>query len=291
MSSIIDELKQKLNLAKGVVLNLVKDKGIEGQKANVVLCVDYSGSMDPLYKNGFVQEVLERIVPIAMAFDDDGAMPMYIFHSQAFRVLPDVTVDNVHNYVKDNIISKYSYGSTCYAPPINMIVKQFIKDNDAGASPSKVSASPDNTSFWGKARNFFGGADTGTTPASVQVTAELPTYVIFITDGENDESDKVPATQAITDASKHGIFFQKVGLRTPTTGNFGFLTKLDKMPGRFIDNVNFFEIRPEEIHLDPRHTDALLPDSAFYSKLLTEYPGWTKEAISKNLIKGTTVSA
>lgn len=266
----------KLNLAKGVVMNLAKSSGIENQKAKVVLCLDYSASMSTLYATGFVQTVLERIVPIAMAFDDDGAMDVYIFQHEAYRVQPDATVDNIHNYIREYITRKYSFGSTAYAPPINMIVKQFTKDNDADVS--------EPVSFGSKIKSFFTGTPSTTKP-NKQVTVGLPTYVIFITDGENDPDDKAPAQKAITEAAKHGIFFQFVGLKSSSSTNFSFLTKLDKMPGRFIDNANFFEIRDNEITLDPNNPQAYLKDEDFYARLLTEYPSWTKEAIVKGLIE------
>lgn len=271
----------KINLSKQVVIDLVKKKGIEGQKANVILCLDFSGSMSMLYSNGFVQQVLERIIPIAMAFDDDQSMPVYIFHDTAYRVLPDVTIDNVHGYVRNNITSKYSYGSTCYAPPIDLIVKKFVKDNGAATASATT-----ESGFFNGVKNFFSPKKQETN----QVTAKLPTYVIFITDGENNPEDKSPAQQAIIDASKHGIFFQFVGLKSSRDTNFSFLTKLDKMTGRFIDNANFFEIKPEEANLDAAKPDAYLTDKQLYEKLLDEFPSWTKEAASKGLIEPNTVT-
>lgn len=264
-------ITEKLNLSKGVVVNLIKEKGIEGQKANVVLCMDYSGSMSNLYSKGFVQQVLERIVPVSMAFDTDGAMDMYIFEDVAYRVLPDVTEDNLHGYVRDNIMAKYSYGGTSYAPAINMIVRKFTKDNNADILDEESVASK----IGGAISSLFGGKKKTQQAPAKQVTADIPTYVIFITDGEN--FDKPEAQEAITEAAKHGIFFQFIGLQASGSEEFKFLKKLDKMEGRFIDNANFLELTDKDL--------VTLQDKELYDQLLSEFPSWTKEARQKLLIK------
>jgi hypothetical protein len=257
-------MNEKLNLSKQVVLNLAKSKGIEAQKANVVLCLDFSGSMSGLYAKGFVQAVLERIVPIAMAFDDDGALDVYIFNHEAYRVLPAATSENIKGYIKQYIEGKYTYGSTAYAPPIDMITRAFTKATGADEQASVAS----------KIGSFFG---FGVKKQEIkQITADLPTLVLFITDGENDADDKGPAQKAIVDASKHGIMWQFIGLKSGGSTNFSFLKKLDKMEGRFIDNASFFEITDEDM--------VTKSDNDFYNLLLNEYPAWTKEAAQKGLI-------
>ena len=99
---------------------------------------------------------------------------------------------------------------------------------------------------------------------------EYPVYVIFVTDGEN--SDRAQAIEAITNASRYGIFFQFIGIGNET---FSFLKKLDSMNGRFIDNANFFQ-QP-----DLSRTS----DTQLYNLLMSEFPQWLKEAKPKNLIK------
>lgn len=67
-----------LNLRKQIVLDLKKERGLENQKASVVFVLDKSGSMDWLYKNGFVQRLTERILPVGLGFDDDGEVELYV---------------------------------------------------------------------------------------------------------------------------------------------------------------------------------------------------------------------
>jgi hypothetical protein len=237
----------KLNERKEIVINLQKQKGLDGQKAQVALCLDFSGSMRDMYISGEVQEILERIVPIAMQFDDNGEFELFLFENDAYRHKNNVSVDNVENIVKREILNKYEFGGTSYAPVINAIKEEYCP------STSK--------SFFGK---LFGSKKSETT------TIDYPVYVIFITDGEND--DRTAAVKAITEASKHGIFFQFVGIGRE---NFRFLSHLDEMEGRFVDNANFFKI----------NDISKISDQELYSKLFTEFPDWLKLAKQHQLIK------
>lgn len=200
--------QQKFDLRKQMVFDLVKGTPLENQKAQVVLCMDFSGSMSSLYQNGYVQDVLERIVPVAMQFDDDQKFQLYLFHDEAIKVPLEVGVDNVAGLVNREILNKYDMGGTEYAPPIRMIKQHYCTASKGFLGFGKKSD---------KLRN--------------------PVYVIFITDGEN--SDKAEAIKALQDISHHGVFFQFIGIGD---ASFTFLRKLDDLPGRFLDNANFLHI-------------------------------------------------
>ncbi len=231
----------KLDLRKKTVFDLSKQKGIENQKAQIILCMDYSGSMAHLYRSGFVQEVLERIVPVAMQFDDNQEFELYLFQNRCYKHRNNVTVKNVAGIISREIDGKYDMAGTSYAPPI----KQIKEENCAQSS-----------GFLGMGKK--------------SATMDLPVYVIFITDGQND--DKTSTEAALKEASKFGIFFQFIGI-----GNerFSFLENLDNLPGRLIDNANFFQIQDL----------AKMSDQELYSKLLGEFPDWLKLAKTHNLIK------
>lgn len=194
----------KLNLRKEIVLTLSKEKGIENQKAQVILCMDISGSMELMYTTGFVQEVIERLVPVAMQFDDNGEMELYLFGTSCKKHHNNVTVQNVDGIIKREILYKYDFSGTNYAPLVSMIKKHIV---GSGLS-----------SLFNKKK------------------LQYPAYVIFITDGEN--SDRREAEKAIQDISNNGVFFQFVGIGN---ASFDFLEKLDDLQGRFIDNANFFQ--------------------------------------------------
>ena len=254
---------EKLNESKGIVLEVAKAKSIDAYKSKVKFVLDYSGSMKPLYDNGDCQKLLNRIFPIAQAFDDDGAMEMYVFNHYGYKVHPDVTIENYSTYIKDNVL-KYSYGSTAYSKALQLVLNDCLKENAPAESKSTGNS----------IANFFG---FGKKEEHKQVTAELPTYVVFITDGECDKEDKPLTQKVITEAAKHSIFFQFIGIKSLYSSDFSLLTKLDKMSGRFMDNANFFEMK---------HSDILtIEDKKLYELLLIEYPSWIAEAVSKSIIK------
>ena len=120
------DLVKKVNLKKEEVRKVCLTKPVlNGLKAKVALVLDFSGSMSGLYRNGTVQEVVERTLPLAMNFDDDGSMEVWLFEN-GFQRLPDVTLDNLAGYVQRET-SKYRMGGTCYAPVMRDVTK-FYQD-------------------------------------------------------------------------------------------------------------------------------------------------------------------
>ena len=47
--------------------------------AQVGLTIDVSGSMQDLYQSGIVQAAIERVLPVALYFDDDGTIDAWVF--------------------------------------------------------------------------------------------------------------------------------------------------------------------------------------------------------------------
>jgi len=117
------------------------------------------------------------------------------------------------------------------------------------------------------------------------VKAEVPVYVMFVTDGST--SDKPLTERQLRWASREPIFWQFMGIgkgrksKSKALANFAdsdfpFLEKLDELDGRLIDNADFFSVAsPDE------HSDAQL-----YDLLMTEYPQWVREAGQRGLLRG-----
>lgn len=150
-SAIINLSKSKENLDK-VLVNLSKNGGINFSKhaARVALAMDYSGSMDNLFHSGAVQDVITRLLPIALRFDDNGELESWLFSNGKKRLKP-VTIQNYENYVKDTMMkSGMRMGGTEYAPVLEDIVKYYTQDS----------------------------------------ASNIPAFVIFITDGENSDKGK-----------------------------------------------------------------------------------------------------
>lgn len=234
MSTVFD-------LRKEIVFDLKKESGMNvDAKAQVVLVLDYSGSMTNLYSDGTVQNVAERILPMGLAFDDNGEVDTYLFHNNVIELKEPITLHNYKGYIDHNT-RNVRMGGTNYAPPLNAIYDRFKNTTNGG---------------W-----FSKGKPT---------TMDYPVYVIFITDGEN--SDKYETESAIRKMSNEGFFIQFIGIGNES---FRFLSKLDDLDGRKIDNANFMKIN--DINS--------ISDADLYKGIMEEYPDWAKEAKQLNLIK------
>lgn len=119
----------KFSLEK-VSVNLTKSTGVsfDGLKSKVKLVLDYSGSMCGLYNDGTVQEVITKLLPLALKFDDDGELECYLF-SDGYKEIEPCTESNYTDYVdKIALRSNYSMGGTEYAPVLTAIHSKDTKD-------------------------------------------------------------------------------------------------------------------------------------------------------------------
>lgn len=227
-----EEKITQLNLRKDKIQGLCMEKReLNGLTARVAVVLDYSGSMSSLYRDGTVQGVIERLLPIAMQFDDNGEMEAWIFEN-GFQRLPEISLRNFDTYVQQEITNRgYIMGGTQYAPVMRDIAKKYLQED----------------------------------------RADIPTLILFITDGDNFSEDKPVTDKVIRELSDKGIFWQFVGIGD---ARFSYLEKLDNLSGRVIDNANFFAVR------DYRS----ISDDELYSLLLQEYPSWIAQARSHGII-------
>lgn len=105
------DLKKKLSLEKAEktgnasIIDLTKKslvqlekKNLLGVTARVALVLDASGSMDGQYRRGDVQKVVNRLMPLAIHFDDDGSFECWAF-AQKTTQLDNVTLNNVNDFI------------------------------------------------------------------------------------------------------------------------------------------------------------------------------------------------
>ena len=92
-------LEKKLEKAPKLV-SLAKPLGVELKKRNletlvarVGLVMDISGSMTARFKNGTVQEIVKKTLPLAVQFDDDGELDCWYYGTTARR-MDSVNLDN-----------------------------------------------------------------------------------------------------------------------------------------------------------------------------------------------------
>lgn len=107
-------------------LCLGKDE-LNGLRSRVALVLDYSGSMKLLYKNGTVQSVIERIMPIASQFDDNAELDLWIFEN-GFKRLESINLNNFYGYVNREILPKYRMGGTEYSHVMKDVYKKYIQE-------------------------------------------------------------------------------------------------------------------------------------------------------------------
>lgn len=227
--------KDKVNLEKHIinlsktVINLSKkaDVDLGSTKAHVVVVLDYSGSMNCLYSDGTVQRTLNKLVPLGLTFDDNGSIDVYLFQNDYMR-LADMDLTNYEDYVF-GVVKKSGYriGGTQYAPVLNAIINDLHLDQ-----LSKESIGD-------------------------------PTFILFITDGENALADKPKSDETIRRISTMNMFVQFIGIGDE---DFDYLKKLDKLEGRTRDNTGFAEMPDLNKY----------SDEELYTTVLEEFSMWLK---------------
>lgn len=238
--------KDKMNLEKHVVslskciVDLGKKSGVDlgSAKARVVVVLDYSGSMSPLYLQGTVQRTINRLVPLGLTFDDNGSIDIYLFQND-FMKLTDLNLSNYEDYVQHVIItSGYRMGGTSYAPVLRAIIE--------GKMYKKAG---------------FLGRNASTKTENAIVNDKETTFILFITDGEN--SDREETNKIIKKSSDMNVFIQFIGI-----GNekFKYLKSLDEMHGRVRDNTGFTKMK------DLDKAD----DKELYTNVLEQFAKWLK---------------
>ena len=232
--------KDKSNLEKHVVslsktvVDLSHKSGVDlgATSAKVVVVLDYSGSMSSLYNNGTVQKTINRLVPLGLTFDDNGTIDVFLF-SNDYKKIADLNLSNYETYVKRVVLtSGYQMGGTAYAPVLKAIIEGDVQKGFFGNVKVKQRAIVDNGD---------------------------PTFVLFITDGEN--ADKAASDAIIGKSSEMNVFIQFIGI-----GNerFTYLRKLDDMPGRCRDNTGFSKMSDLN----------KASDEELYTNVLEQFSDW-----------------
>lgn len=205
LDKVANASPKMVDLTKKSLISLEK-KNLLGIKARIGLVLDRSGSMHNQYKRGDVQKVIDRILPLAVSFDDDGTFECWAFGAKSCR-LDDVTLNNVNNYVDttNRGWNKWPIGvATNYEPSaIQDVIEYYSKFNDG-----------------------------------------IPTFIIFVSDGGVTETKKI--TKLISESAVLPIFWQFVGIGGTSYGilqkldemtgriidncNFFPLDKIDQYP-------------------------------------------------------------
>ncbi|MFJ2684585.1 VWA domain-containing protein [Pseudomonas sp. NPDC087342] len=160
-----------ISLAKKAQVSLEKAK-LTDVKARVGLVLDASGSMNNQYQTGRVQEVVNRLLPLALHFDDDGTLDCWAFGAETLQ-LSAVTLANHKDFINTD-----SHGWKDW--------KIGARYNDEPKAIKKV------IDFYKQSR------DTS------------PIYILFISDGGVSASGAIK--KLMIEAAKLPIFWQFVGI-------------------------------------------------------------------------------
>lgn len=220
------EAPKLVSLAKPIKVCLDKHK-LNTVMAKVALVMDLSGSMNKRYRNGVVQRIVDKTIPLAVQFDDDGSMEFWYFGDKPVK-MDDVTLQNYETVTNDWMKIQRKTGACNDEPKVMRQVIDTFKDSD------------------------------------------LPVYVLFVSDGGIHETKKI--VNLMAEASSYPIFWQFMGVGGY---DYGVLEKLDSMPGRVVDNANFFAIDDFDI----------ISNEELYDRLLCELPSWLDNAKRVGVLK------
>ncbi len=214
------------------------------QNWQVVLLVDRSGSMGNEYRNGAVQDAVDKALGFAVIVDDDGSVPTVFFDSRLET--KTVGLDNFHDFVNKNRID--ARGST-----------------DLTAALIEAATITGNSDLFGGGGLFSRG---GSKPAIKKM--DTPVFLIVVTDGRPDDTRS--ATDAIRRLSYRGVFIKFIFVGTNRDG-WSYLESLDDdipvgVPfdrgGRLIDNVDAKKFASLGATSDDAFYDAMLDEVSTY---------------------------
>lgn len=202
--------------------------------AQVGVAFDITGSMRHLYNDNTVQITAERLLGLAMNFDDNESLDSWAFDTQAYALAP-ITPDNHLSYVRDEILTNPAvrlWGATKYAPAFSLIRNHYFGDK-----PTKTGG------LLSSIKSFFGKKEATTSPAKITD----PVYVMFITDGENDDRKK--AGEELMAMGDDNIYIQLIGLGT---SKFSFCKSFaDELPNvGFVHLTDITKMTDEDLYME-----------------------------------------
>lgn len=179
--------------------NLDKRGAGEIKPCQVTVTMDVSGSFDDEHRNGYTQQLLNRLVPFTMLFDKDKTIDMFAFASDATK-LDELNMSNYESYIRSNVIGCAGYGRmTNYGKAFKLLL-----DNDNHGS--KVESSP-SKGFLGR---LFGSKQEVVVDTS---SSKDDRYLhFFVTDGHpSDDGGSRILSKLLSENPKAFVVFISVG--------------------------------------------------------------------------------
>lgn len=133
--TIEKEAPALLDLAKKATISLEKHKLFD-TILNVGLVLDASGSMSRQYAQGKVQEVINRVLPLAVHFDANNELDVWAFSNNTIQ-LPKATLSNYSNFIGD-AKGDFSRGRMMQGNNEPDVIKNVIKNYKDSKLPAFV---------------------------------------------------------------------------------------------------------------------------------------------------------
>ncbi|GAA4991464.1 vWA domain-containing protein [Kitasatospora paranensis] len=245
------DMRKRMSLRKQQVAVSLAKHGAAGVSARVVLVLDASGSMAPLYWQGTVTGVVERMAAVAAQLGQGRPMPAWTFATHPAR-LPDLTLAGLPEWLARHVrVGEISLFGRPRKPrrgllpgqvDMRMVGVQNEEQRVIAEVRAHVRAQP----------------------------ADGPTLVLFFSDGGVYRNAEIEGQ--LREAVEEPVFWQFVGLGQ---ADYGVLERFDTLPGRRVDNVGFFAV--DDI--------AVLSDAELYDRLLSEFPLWLAAAQRAGILR------
>lgn len=216
-----------------VRLSLEKRNVPTGIVMAVKLVLDVSGSIQGLFSNGTMQELVDRLIPVGMRFDDNGSLEAYAFGSK-IQSVDDIKASDFGSYVSKKFLKQVKRDVLWSGTEYGIALEQVKEDWEEVNAPKKG----------GFFKGLFGKPDTP--------VKQAPAFLMFVTDGE-DQGSSVEAEAHIRELGEMNMYIQLIGVGN---SSFGFLKKMaDKY-----DHVGFVTFQNLAATSDEDMYAALLSD-------------------------------
>lgn len=185
----------------------------------VVLVIDHSGSMRDEFASGQVQDAAERALAFGATLDPDGSVQVVFFDDVAHEP-KQLDLRNYRGWVNQNAPRDWGYTNLADAVYKGIeVAGDQLESRDVAKLVNERKLRP--------------------------VAANMPVYLIVITDGEPYTSsgfrrrdDKAEAREALRRTSYAPIFV-KILFVSNDTGGLRFVEDLDEgIPGQLFDNID-----------------------------------------------------
>lgn len=214
-------MKPKLGLdlnKSASTLRLALDKAGVGAniKAELVFDIDVSGSFEHEHEEGTTSKLITRLVPYGMVLDPDGKMDVFTFSDgeRNAHSVGTVTPDDAEGYVTRNIVDRVPgwNGGTTYSYVLQRNLEHLgwapcVEDHGTGGFLSR---------FLGR-------------KPEPHAHERKRSIVIFVTDGDNDESDEELTMRVLEQSQERGdqVYFLFIGACEHTV-EFKFLKTISQ---------------------------------------------------------------